>query len=134
MKNISGDIVILHMCAINDNHVMYGSLDMEHERQNFLSFRVIFCPFTPLVIWKSNFWKKEFWKKMKKKLGNIILHMCTINDNHMIYSSWNMECKWQNFLSFQTIFYPFTLLTTRKIKILNQKKCLVLLPFYTCVP
>ena len=33
----SGDI-ILHMCTTNDDHMMYGSWDMEHDRQNFLSF------------------------------------------------------------------------------------------------
>ena len=37
--------------------------------------------------------------------GDIItLHMCTVNDNHMMYSSWDMECDGQNFLSFWTIF------------------------------
>ena len=25
MKNIPGDIIILHMCTINANHMMYGS-------------------------------------------------------------------------------------------------------------
>ena len=25
MKKIPGDIIILHMCTINDNHMMYGS-------------------------------------------------------------------------------------------------------------
>ena len=42
-----GDIILLHMCTINDNHTMYGSRDMECGRQNFLSFWIIFCPFTP---------------------------------------------------------------------------------------
>ena len=27
-KEIPGDIIILHMCAINENHMMYGSWDM----------------------------------------------------------------------------------------------------------
>ena len=30
------DIIILHRCTINENHVMYGSRDMEHTRQFFL--------------------------------------------------------------------------------------------------
>ena len=39
------------------------------------------------------------------------------------------------FLSFWTIFCPFTPLTTRKIKILKKwKKTLEILLFYTCVP
>ena len=25
MKNISGDIIVLHMCTINEDHMMYGS-------------------------------------------------------------------------------------------------------------
>ena len=38
MKKITGDIIILHMCTINENHMMYGSWDMECDRQNVLSF------------------------------------------------------------------------------------------------
>ena len=45
---------------------------------------------------------------MKTVLENIIiLHMSTINDDHMIYVSWDMERDGQNFLSFLTIFWPF---------------------------
>ena len=29
MKKMPGDIVLLPMCTINDNHVMYDSCDME---------------------------------------------------------------------------------------------------------
>ena len=43
MKKASGDIIILHKCTKNDNHMMYDSWDMKHDGQNFLSF----CPFTP---------------------------------------------------------------------------------------
>ena len=49
----------------------------------FLSFWTICCPFTPLTIQKI----KNF-EKMKKTHGDIIiLYMCTINENHMIYGS-----------------------------------------------
>ena len=73
---------------------------------------------------------------MKKTVGDIIiLHLCTTNDNDMMYGFWDMECDRYNFLSFWTIFCPFTPLTIRKIKILNKwKKHLEILPFYTCVP
>ena len=50
----------------------------------------------------------------------IILQMCTINDSHMIYGSWDMECNGQNFLSLWTIFCTFTPLTTQKIKIYKK--------------
>ena len=44
------DIIILYICNIYHNHDMYGSWDMERDSNNFLSFWVIFCPFTPLII------------------------------------------------------------------------------------
>ena len=124
MKKFAGDIIILHICTKNHNHIMYGSWDMEPDRQNFLSFWTIFCTFIPLTTWKikiSNKWKNhqdllllytcvpymkiiwctvpEIWsmwwteffvildrfcQKMKQTPGDIIiLHMCTVNDNHM---------------------------------------------------
>ena len=43
MKNVSGGFIILYMCTINENHMMYGSWDMECNRQNFFSFWVIFA-------------------------------------------------------------------------------------------
>ena len=77
--------------------MMYGSWDMEHDRLNF-------CPFTPLRNWKI----KNF-EKMKINHEDIIIsYMCTINDNHMMYGSWDMEHDWQNVLSFWTIFCPST--------------------------
>ena len=37
-KKTSGEITILHMCFIHENYMMYGSSDMESNRQNFLSY------------------------------------------------------------------------------------------------
>ena len=48
MKKLPGDIIILHMCTINENHMMYGSYTMEHDRHNFFSL-TIFCHFTTLT-------------------------------------------------------------------------------------
>ena len=44
--------------------------------------------------------------------------MRTTNEDHMIYCSWNMTCNRQKFLPYWIIFYPFSPLTTQKIKIL----------------
>ena len=73
----------------------------------------LFCP--------TNDLENHICEKMKK--------MCAINDNHMVYSSWDMDCNRQNFLSFWTIFCPFTIpnspfttLTTQKINILKKWK------------
>ena len=54
-------------CIIdNDNHMMYGSWDMKRNRQKFLSFWAIFCPFTPLTTQKIKILKKKKWKKQKQ--------------------------------------------------------------------
>ena len=88
-----------------------------------------------LTFYPLNNLKNQNFDKMKKTPGDIIiLHTCTINDNHMMYGSWDMKCEEHNFLSFWTIFCPFTSLTTLQIKILKKcKKHLEMLSFYTCV-
>ena len=116
MKKLLEDIIILHMCNINYNHMMYGPWDTEHDRENFLSFWTIFCTFSLLTHPKN----KKFEKMKKKPRDMIILHMCTIDDSHMMYGSWDMECNRHNFLSFWTVFCPFTPLTTQKNKILTK--------------
>ena len=114
LKKTPGDIIVLHMCTLNDNDMMYGSWDMERDRQSFF---VIFDHFLQLYPPNQNF------EKMKKTLGHIfILQRCTTNDNHMMYGSWDIEHDGQIFLSFWTIFCHFIPLTTQKIKILKKWK------------
>ena len=104
MKKTPGDIIILHKCTINGNHVMYGSWDMKHDGQNFFVILDRFLPFYP-----PNNPKNQNFEKLKKTPGDIIiLHMCTTNDNHMMYGSWDIQHNRQNFMSFWTIFCPFT--------------------------
>ena len=72
MKKKPGDIITLHMCTINDNHIRHGSWDIKHNGQNFWSFWTIFWLFTPITTQKIKILKK--WKK----IGEInILHKCT---------------------------------------------------------
>ena len=52
---------ISSLYTINDNHMMYGSWGTKCNKQNFLSFWAIFCPFAPLTTQKIKFLKK--WKK-----------------------------------------------------------------------
>ena len=80
--NTLGDIIFLHMCNINENHMICGFWDMGHNWQKFLSFWTIFCHFTPLTSWTI-----KIMRKLKKNtLGDIfILHMCTINENHDLW-------------------------------------------------
>ena len=81
-KKAPADIIILHMCMINNNHMIYDFWDMKCDRQNFLSFWNVFSPYSP---------KKWNFEKLIKTPGYIIiLHMCTKNIGHMMYDSWNI--------------------------------------------
>ena len=101
MKERPRDIIILQISTINNNHMMYGSWDIKHNRLKFLSFWTIFSLLSP------NNPKNQNFEKMKKTSGGIlILHKRTINDNHMMYGSWDIKHDRQNFLLFWTIFYP----------------------------
>ena len=91
---------------------------MESNRQNFLSFWTIFCPFTPL--WTQKIKILEKWKKTPEDI--IILQICTINDSHMMYDSWDMESNRQNFFVILDHFLTFYPLWTQKIKILEKWK------------
>ena len=109
------------MHTINEDHMMYGSWDIRHNKQNFFSYWIIFCSFTPPPPPKNL--KNQSFGKMKNKPEDIIvLHLQTTNDDHMMNGSWDMERDRQNFLSFWTIFCPFTPLTTQKFKILKKWK------------
>ena len=96
MKKIAGDIVILLMCTKNsksyDNKNFFVSLrisgtswDTEWDTKPF----VILGHFLPFYL--ANDPEKQKFEKMKKIPGDIIiLHMCTKDYNHMVYSSWDM--------------------------------------------
>ena len=59
IKKASGDVIILHMCTKNHDHMMYASWDMKCGRDSFLSFWAIFSPFTPLTTQKIKILKNE---------------------------------------------------------------------------
>ena len=83
MQKKIGDVIIVNLYNKKHDHMMYGYSDMECDRYNFLSFQAIFCSFAPLFTMKI-----EVWKKCNKTPGDIILlHICTINQYHMMYGS-----------------------------------------------
>ena len=102
----------------------------------------IFCHFGPFFALLplplndpeyQNFEKKK-WKKCLEILS-FYTYMCTINEDHKIYGSWNIRCDRQKFLTFWAIFCPFSSLTNWKIKILTlKKKKLEILSFYKFAP
>ena len=124
-KESSGDVIILHMCSKNHDHIKYASWDIECDRQSFVIW-VIFCSL-------PHYWPKnlKFWEN-EKMPGRIIgLHLCITIDDHMMYVSRDAEHDRHNFLSFWTAIY---LLTTKKIKILKKwKHFLAKLSFYKCL-
>ena len=135
MKKLPGDIIILHIHV----HHKWRSYDISllkyNMRQTEVStFWAIFCPFSPLATWKIKI------STLQKIPGDIIiLRICTINDNHMMYGSWDMEPDRHNFFVILDRFLPFYTppppLRIPKIIILKKwQKGLEILSFYTSVP
>ena len=93
------EMLSFYLCVPKITIMMYASWNMECNRQYILSFWAIFCPFTPIITWKI-----KTLKKQNKPGYIIILHLCTTNNIHMMYGSWDMEHDRQNFLSFWAIF------------------------------
>ena len=87
MKKMPGDVIILHKCTKNHDHMLYCLWDIVCDRYYF-SFWAIFCPFTPLTTEKIKILKK--WKKRPGE--SIISQLCTKNYDQMMYSSWDMVC------------------------------------------
>ena len=123
LKKTPGDIIILHICTLHDNHMMYGSWDKEHNDIIFCHSGPFFALLPPMDQENQNFFKngKSTWRYCP---------FTSINDSHMMYGSSDMNSNRQNFLTFWTIFCPFT----QKLKILKKwKKYLEILSFYTDV-
>ena len=106
---------------------------MKCNKQNFFSFWIIFSPFTsphpPSTPQKKNS------KKIKEMLRDItILDMCTINQNYVMYSSWDIEHDRQIFLYLWVIFCPFTPKQPRSSKFWKMKENTKISSFYTSAP
>ena len=131
MNDACEDIVIVQMCTINESHDVWF-LRYEMQQTEFLVILDHFLPFYPRP---HNNPKNQNFEKLKKRPGGIIiLHTCTINDNHMMYSSWDMKYDRQNFLSLWTVFLPFYYPNNPKNQNFEKKwnKSLQILSFYTC--
>ena len=122
MKKISKDI-ILHTSTINENHDD-DSWDMELHRQNIFSFWTIFCLFAPLPLSKE-LTEPKLWKN-GKNTWRYHHFKCTRNDNHTIHGYWDRNWDREWFLSFWTIFCPFTPLT-QKIEIWKKTGDIIIL-------
>ena len=94
----------------------------------------IFGYFLPFYLPNSP--KNQNFEKLKKTHGDIILHKCTKNIDHILYCSLDMVRNRRNcYFSFWANFCPFTSLTARKIKILQKwKQHLEISSFHNSVP
>ena len=132
LKKACGDIIILHMCTINDHHMIYGPWDIECDRQNFLSVRTIFCSFTPLTTQKIKIKKKEYEKTAWR-----YYHFTQVSHKWQSHDLWLLRY-WGRSREFFVIldhylhFYPPNNPKNQNFeKIL---KCLEISSFYICVP
>ena len=72
---------------------------------------IIFCYFRPFFAFFALLLtpKMNIWKKLKKAPEHIILlHMCTINQDHITYYSWDMKFNKHNFFVILGNFLLFT--------------------------
>ena len=111
----------------------YGSWDMEHNREDFLSFWTIFCPLTPLTR------KIKILKKWKSPPWDIIiLHKCAKNHDHTCYTVLEIWCvadiififHFRLFLPSYPCNNPKEFQNFKKMKKKDQE----ISSFYTCVP
>ena len=107
IKKLPGNIIILHLCATNDDHMMYDSWDMECNRQKFFSFWTLFCPFSPpsptLTTQRIKILKK--WKKTLLRYH----HFTQVHHKWQSYDIWFLRYQLQqtDFFCHLGAFLPF---------------------------
>ena len=121
-------ILSFYICVPQMTIMVYGSWYIKHDRQNFLSFWAIFCPFPP------NNPENQNLEKRKKLLE---ISFTQVYHKWQSYYIWFLRYQLQQrfFLSSWTTFCPFTPLTVQKMEIYIKKwKHLEISSFYTSVP
>ena len=74
------------MCTINDNMTIIWCMVPEI----WSTTDIIFCHFGPFfALSPSNNLKNQNFEEIKKAHGDIILHKCTKNHDHMLHCSWD---------------------------------------------
>ena len=82
-KKTCGDIIVLHKCTKNHDHMLYCSWDMARDRCNcYFLFWAISCPFTSLTAQKIKILKK--WTKLLEissfyiRVPKIMIRWCMV--------------------------------------------------------
>ena len=109
-KLTAWDIIILHMCTINGNHICTVPEIWSVTDRIFSHFGPFFALLhssplqQPLTAW--NMKKSKKWKNCLEIWDIVILHKCTKNHDHMLHCSWDMTHDGHNFyFSFWAIFW-----------------------------
>ena len=97
-----------YMWTVNEDHKV--------QQTKFFVILGHFLPFTLLTPEKS-----KFWKKRKKHLEILSFYRCTINDNHTMYGSWDIERN-RTFCHFGPFFALLLPLKTQKSKAWKNEK------------
>ena len=88
MNKILGDIIIFQKSCVPKSTIYEVGFPRYRVRQK--EFFVILSHFLPFYPQQP---PKTFFEKIKTASGYVIrLNMCTKNNNHMMYTSWDMEC------------------------------------------
>ena len=132
MSKRPGDVILLHICTINHDHMMYGSQDIKCKRQSFFVIMGHILPFDS-PNWKNQNFEKKISIYISGALVQqkytlyisgdiIILRKCTKTHDHRLYCSWDMvRGRCNCCISFWAIFCYFTALTAQKMKNLKKK-------------
>ena len=92
-KKTPGDIISLHKCTKNHDHIVYCSWDTAHDICNsHFSFWANFCSFTPLTAQKIKILRK--WKKHLEissfyiRVPKIMIRWCTVPETWCMTDGW----------------------------------------------
>ena len=102
MKKIAEDIMILHNCTKNHNHMRYSCWDTEWGKF-VLSFWVNFCPLHSFLLSPPNLTSQttKILKKWKNHVEMSLFWTCPKKRrNKMMHTHSDIECNRHNFLLF----------------------------------
>ena len=121
-KKKTGDIIFLQMWTINSDHIKYGSWDIRHFRENFLSLWAIFCPLEEKKKKENNSWRYD--------------HFTHVYRQWKSYNVWFLKygLRRTEFFSFWTIICPFMPPSPHQNFEKMKKKPLKISSLYTSVP
>ena len=130
MNKILGDIIIFQKSCVPKSTIYEVGFPRYRVRQK--EFFVILSHFLPFYPQQPP--QKFFWQNKNSIWIVISLNMCTKNNNHMMYTSWDMECN-KKFFVILGHFLPLYLTNNLKNQNFekNEKKHLEISSFYCSV-